>query len=122
MIPGHGGTQRLARLVGIARAKKLIYTGALVTAYDGYMMGLVDEVVPKDKLDDVVAAFCKLLASMSPLATTMAKEAINKGMQTDIKTAMAIETRSFLRCFASEDRVEGMRAFLEKREPKFIGR
>lgn len=122
MIPGYGGTQRLPRLIGIGKAKQLIFTGARIKAAEAHCIGLVDEVVPQEELDIIVSNLCTKIAGMSPIALAMAKEAINRGMQTDIKTAMAIESSAFLRCFGSEDRLEGMRAFLEKRKPEFRGR
>lgn len=122
MIPGYGGTQRLPRLIGLGRAKQLIFKGEHISAQEAYRIGLVDEVVPRDELAKVVTVFCERLASMSPIALAMAKEAINKGIQTDINTGMAIETRSFLRSFNSEDCKEGLRAFLENRKPQFKGR
>jgi enoyl-CoA hydratase len=122
VIPGYGGTQRLPRIVGMGMAKKLVLTGDHISAQEAYRIGLVDVLVPRAELDSAVAKLCHRLASMSPIALAMGKEAINTGMQTDIKTGMSIEARCFCVCFGSEDRVEGMKAFLEKREPAFRGR
>jgi enoyl-CoA hydratase len=122
IIPGYGGTQRLPRLVGMGKAKKLVLTGDPIGAREALEIGLVDEVVPKAELDAAVERLCRKIASRSPLALAMGKEAINMGMQADIRTGMSIEARCFLTCFGSEDRMEGMRAFLEKRTPRFKGR
>lgn len=122
IIPGYGGTQRLPRIVGMGMAKKLVLTGEHISAQEAFRIGLVDMLVPKAELDDAMAKLCKRIASKSPIALAMGKEAINNGMQTDIRTGMSIEARCFCLCFGSEDRVEGMKAFLEKRKPDFKGR
>jgi len=122
IIPGYGGTQRLPRLVGVGMAKRLILTADHIKADEAYRIGLVDMLVPKAELDDAVAKLCKRIAVKSPIATAMAKEAINMGMQADLRTGLSIEARCFCLCFGSEDRVEGMKAFLEKRKPEFKGR
>lgn len=122
IIPGYGGTQRLPRLVGVGKAKELVLTGDHISAQEAYRLGMVNQVVPRDELDEAVAKLCKKIASKSPIALAMAKDAINHGTQTDIRTAMNIEARAFCCCFGSEDRVEGMNAFLEKRKPDFKGK
>jgi enoyl-CoA hydratase len=122
IIPGYGGTQRLPRLIGMGKAKELILTGDHIDAKEAYGMGLVNKVVPKDELDSAVFKMSQKIASKSPIALHMAKEAINRGMQSDLQTGMAIEAKCFSLCFGSEDRVEGMKAFLEKRKPSFKGR
>jgi enoyl-CoA hydratase len=122
IIPGYGGTQRLPRIVGMGMAKKLVLTGEHISAQEAFRIGLVDMLVSKTDLDDAMAKLCKRIASKSPIALAMGKEAINNGMQTDIRTGMSIEARCFCLCFGSEDRVEGMTAFLEKRKPDFKGR
>ena len=122
IIPGYGGTQRLPRIVGVGMAKKLVLTGEHINAQEAYRIGLVDMIVPKAELDEAVAKLCKRIASKSPIALAMGKEAINMGMQADLRTGLSIEARCFCMCFGSEDRVEGMNAFLEKRKPEFRGR
>jgi len=122
IIPGYGGTQRLPRIVGVGMAKKLVLTGEHINAQEAYRIGLVDMIVPKAELDEAVAKLCKRIASKSPIALAMGKEAINMGMQADLRTGLSIEARCFCMCFGSEDRVEGMNAFLEKRKPEFKGR
>ena len=122
IIPGYGGTQRLPRLVGMGMAKKLVLTGEHISAQEAYRIGLVDVLVPPSELDDATAKLCRRIASKSPIALAMGKEAINRGMQADLRTGLSIEARCFCLCFGSEDRQEGMKAFLEKRKPDFKGR
>jgi enoyl-CoA hydratase len=122
IIPGYGGTQRLPRIVGAGMAKKLVLTGEHITAQEAYRIGLVDMLVPKAELDDAVAKLARRIASKSPIALAMGKEAVNMGLQADLRTGLSIEARCFCMCFGSEDRIEGMKAFLEKRKPEFKGR
>ena len=122
IIPGYGGTQRLPRLVGVGMAKKMILSGEHISAAEAFRIGLVDQLVPKAELDAAVAKLCGKLASKSPIALAMGKEAVNMGMQADLRTGISIEARCFCMCFGSQDRVEGMTAFLEKRKPVFKGR
>jgi len=122
IIPGYGGTQRLPRLLGAGMAKKMILTGEHISAQEAYRIGLVDMLVPAVELDAATEKLCKRLASKSPIALAMGKEAVNMGLQTDLRTGLSIEARCFCMCFGSEDRREGMNAFLEKRKPEFKGR
>ena len=122
IIPGYGGTQRLPRIVGVGMAKKMILSGEHINAQEAFRIGLVDQLVPKAELDAAVAKLCGKLASKSPIALAMGKEAVNMGIQADLRTGLSIEARCFCMCFGSQDRVEGMTAFLEKRKPVFQGR
>ena len=122
IIPGYGGTQRLPRIVGVGMAKKMVLSGEHINAQEAYRIGLIDQLVPKAELDAAVAKLCGKLASKSPIALAMGKEAVNMGMQADLRTGLSIEARCFCMCFGSQDRVEGMTAFLEKRKPVFKGR
>jgi enoyl-CoA hydratase len=122
IIPGYGGTQRLPRIVGAGMAKKMILTGEHINAQEAYRIGLVDILVPKAELDDATAKLCKKIATKSPVALAMGKEAVNMGLQADLRTGLSIEARCFCMCFGSEDRVEGMNAFMQKRKPEFKGR
>ncbi|MBT8341424.1 MAG: crotonase [Desulfatitalea sp.] len=122
IIPGYGGTQRLPRLVGLGKAKELIMTGDHITAEEALKIGLVNKVVPKDKLDEAVKAMADKLVKGAPVALHMAKAALNNGIQVDLRTALDMEARCYSLCFGTEDRVEGMNAFLEKRAPDFKGR
>lgn len=122
IIPGYGGTQRLPRLIGVGRAKELILTGDHISAQKALEYGLVNRVVPMEDLDRAVTDLAQKLASRGPVALRMAKNAINNGMQADLKTALQLEANCYSICFATDDRVEGMNAFLEKRKPNFQGR
>ena len=119
ITPGFGGTQRLPRLVGEGKAKELIYTCAIVKADEALFIGLVNKVVPLDKLMDEARAMAKAICSNAPIAVKTCKDAINRGMQVDIDKAIEIEAGDFGSCFDSLDQKEGMSAFLERREKNF---
>ncbi|MGL4947006.1 MAG: enoyl-CoA hydratase-related protein [Cetobacterium sp.] len=119
VIPGSGGTQRLPRLVGVSKAKELIYTGAIIDAEEAYRIGLVNKVVEHDKLWEVAYEMAQTIASNSKEAVRYSKEAIDKGIQVDETTSMFIESSLFGLCFSNSDQKEGMSAFLEKRKPNF---
>lgn len=122
ITPGFGGTQRLARTIGPAKAKELIYTAKNIKADEAYEIGLVNKVVEPEALMDEAMAMAKAIAKNSVLAVKYAKKAINAGLQADIDTGMEIEKAQFALCFATEDQKEGMKAFLEKRKPEFTGK
>ncbi|MFO7709889.1 MAG: enoyl-CoA hydratase-related protein [Desulfobacterales bacterium] len=122
IIPGAGGTQRLPRLVGRGRAKELIFTGRRVDAAEAERIGLVNRVAaPQDLLGE-----CRTLAAMicetGPIAIEQAKYAINHGLETDIATGLAIESNAYWVCIPTEDRLEGLAAFKEKRKPVYKGK
>ena len=121
IIPGAGGTQRLPRLVGRGKAKELIFTGQRISAEEALKIGLVNKVCDqKDLLDE-----CKKMAAMiceaGPVAIEQAKYAINRGLETDIHTGLAIESNAYWVCIPTKDRLEGLAAFKEKRKPNYIG-
>jgi enoyl-CoA hydratase len=120
-IPGGGGTQRLPRLVGWGKAKELIYTGQIIDAVEAERIGLVEKVAPQDKLEEEVNQLAESIASKSPLIIKLAKKTINRGMYTDLAAGLNCERLTFALCFATEDRKEGINAFLEKRSPEFKG-
>jgi enoyl-CoA hydratase len=122
IIPGWGGTQRLARAVGAALAKDLILTGRTIDAEEALRVGLVSAVYPAGELLDRVLETAAELAAKSPLALSAAKDATNRALQGDLGAALSYEAVLFAALFASEDQKEGMRAFAEKREPRFQGR
>jgi len=122
VLPGFGGTQRLARLVGAARAKELIFTGSNLAAVDAEAIGLVNRVVQADSLMEGALELARAIAAQGPVAIRGAKEAINRGLQVDMATGSALEAELFARCFSTGDQKEGMAAFLEKRAPDFKGR
>lgn len=122
IIPGGGGTQRLPRLIGAGRAKEMIFLGEIIDASEAQRIGLVNRICPQSELLVVANALASKLINRAPLAVRMAKQAINYGMQTDLKTGLAYEKacQSFL--YTTEDQKEGMTAFLGKRKPEYKGR
>ena len=122
IFPGAGGTQRLPRLIGWGKAKELIYTGKIIDAAEAERIGLVDKVVPPDRLEEEVEQLAATIASKSPLIIKLVKKVINRGMYTDLAAGLAYEKANFALCFATEDHIEGVTAFLEKRKPEFKGR
>ncbi len=119
ITPGFAGTQRLSRLVGIAKAKELIFTADMINAQEAEKIGLVNKVVSQEELLDIAMEMAKKIASKGQIAVRYSKVAINRGIETDIETGMAIERDLFGLCFATEDQKEGMNAFVEKRNPEF---
>ena len=119
IIPGFGGTQRLARLVGAGKAKELIYTGSIIKADEALNIGLVNKVVPLENLMEEAKAMATLISSNAPIAIKLSKDAIDRGLQVDIDRAIEIEAEDFGKCFDSEDQFEGMSAFLERRAKNF---
>jgi enoyl-CoA hydratase/3-hydroxyacyl-CoA dehydrogenase len=121
-IPGAGATQRLARIVGPARAKELIMTGDLIPAVEAYKMGLVNKVVKPEALDGEARSLAMKLADKPPLALMAAKLAVDMGLEAGLWPGLAMESQLFGILFSTEDVIEGVTAFLEKRRPKFKGR
>ncbi|MDO5017371.1 MAG: enoyl-CoA hydratase-related protein [Porphyromonas sp.] len=117
--PGFSGTQRLPRLVGQGIASQLIFTARIINADEAYRIGLVNQVVTPEELLPTVQAIAEEICSKSPNAVAVSKMAIQRGMQTDIDTGIAIENHLFSNAFASPQQKEGMTAFLQKRTPKF---
>jgi enoyl-CoA hydratase len=122
IIPGWGGTQRLARAVGIGPAKELILSGRLVDAEEALRLGLVNAVFAPDELLEKTVELAQALAAKSPLVLAAAKELLNRSLQGGLEAGLAEEAERFAQLFGSEDQAEGMRAFIEKREPRFTGR
>ncbi|MEU5379305.1 MULTISPECIES: enoyl-CoA hydratase/isomerase family protein [unclassified Streptomyces] len=114
LIPGAGGTQRLARLIGPSRAKDLIFTGRMVKADEALRLGLVDRVVPAEDVYAEAHAWAARLAQGPAIALRAAKEAVDTGLETDIETGLAVERTWFAGLFATEDRERGMRSFVEE--------
>jgi enoyl-CoA hydratase/carnithine racemase len=121
VIPGAGGTQRLARLIGPARAKDLIFSGRMVDAVEAHRIGLVDRVVPAAEVFAAAADMVKQYADGPAQALRAAKQAIDGGLDVDLATGLSWESQLFASLFATRDKVEGMAAFVEKRAPQFTG-
>lgn len=122
VIPGAGGTQRLTRAVGKSPAMEMILTGEPIDAREAHRLGLVARVVPNELLVEDALALAATIATKSPVAVRVAKEAVNAAYEMNLTDALAHERRLFYLLFASEDQKEGMAAFLEKRDPDFKGR
>ena len=119
ITPGFSGTQRMPRLIGMGKAKELIYTADIIDAAEAYRIGLVNHVYEAEALMEEAMKMAEKIASKAPIAVKNSKEAINRGIQTDMDSAVAIEAYLFGLCFASEDQKEGMTAFFEKRKANF---
>jgi enoyl-CoA hydratase len=122
LIPGWGGTQRLPRLIGKTKAKELIFTGKIIDAKTAEQLGIVNMVVPADKLKEAVQQFAAELASKAPVALKVAKALINKGSEISLDAAIALEREGFGVVASTEDLQEGVSAFIEKRKPTFKGK
>lgn len=121
-LPGAGGTQRLTRLVGPSKAKELIFTGRALTAQEALAIGLVNQVTEPEELMDRAMDMAAQIAKKSPLILALAKLVVNKGNDCGVDTALALERLGQTAAFSTADHMEGICAFLEKREPKFEGR
>jgi enoyl-CoA hydratase len=119
VVPGGGAIPRLTRLVGMARAKEIVYTGDVIDARSALQMGLINKVVPPDKLMEEARALARKLLSKSSVTLSYAKKAFNTGAELDLAAALDLDECFFARCFATEDQKEGMKAFTEKRQPEF---
>jgi enoyl-CoA hydratase len=122
IIPGGGGTQRLTRLVGESKAMELILTGEMIDAQTALSLGLVNRVVPHEELEAKTMELANLIAAKSPVALRMAKEAVKTAARSTLDEGLRREIDLFALCFSSEDKDEGVSAFLEKRRPEFKGR
>ncbi|MFI5291695.1 MAG: enoyl-CoA hydratase-related protein [Candidatus Limnocylindrales bacterium] len=122
VMPGAGGTQRLTRAFGKARAMDVILTGRNVTAQEAEAHGLVTQVVPREAVVPTALELAARIAAMPPLAVMAAKEAVNRAFELSLEAGLEFERRNFFLLFGSEDQREGMAAFVEKRKPEFKGR
>ena len=122
LIAGWGGTQRLSRLVGKGKAKELIFTGEMVDANEAYRIGLVNRVVSAGELIEACKKIAKKILSNSPIAVLQSKKAINEGLQMSLDHGLKYEAEAWLVNYATEDRNEGLSAFIEKRKPVFKGK
>ncbi|MGQ9485224.1 MAG: enoyl-CoA hydratase [Desulfosoma sp.] len=121
IIPGAGGTQRLPRLVGRGKAKELIFTGRRVGAEEALRIGLVNTVTAPEKLMEECLAMAAMICETGPIAIQQAKYAINYGLETDLHTGLAIESNAYWITIPTQDRLEGLTAFREKRKPVYKG-
>ncbi|AXO98549.1 MULTISPECIES: enoyl-CoA hydratase [Bacillus] len=121
IIPGAGGTQRLPRLIGVGRAKELIYTGRRISAQEAKEYGLVEFVVPPHLLEEKAIEIAEKIASNGPIAVRLAKEAISNGIQVDLHTGLQMEKQAYEGVIHTKDRLEGLQAFKEKRTPMYKG-
>ncbi|UCF09273.1 MAG: enoyl-CoA hydratase/isomerase family protein [Thermoplasmata archaeon] len=120
--PGFGGTQRLPRLIGKARAKQMIFTADILGAKEAERIGLVNKVVSSDKLMEEAKGIANRIAAKAPIAVRLAKSAIKKGCEMDLETGLAYEVESVSMTFSTKDSREGMKAFTERRKPEFEGK
>ncbi|MBW2056080.1 MAG: enoyl-CoA hydratase/isomerase family protein [Deltaproteobacteria bacterium] len=122
VFPGFGGTQRLPRLIGKARAKELIFTGSMISAEEARDLGIVNRVFPGDSLMEETRKVAGKIGSNGPIALKLAKASIDRGYEVALEEACHMESLSFGMCFATMDQREGMASFVEKRKPRFVGR
>jgi len=122
IIPGAGGTQRLPRLVGRGKAKELIFTGRRVDAKEALEIGLVNKIAPPESLLDECMSMAAMICETGPIAIQQAKHAINHGLEADLHTGLAIESNAYWITIPTEDRLEGLAAFREKRKPVYKGK
>ncbi len=122
LIPGYGGTQRLPRIIGVARAKELLFTGNMINAQEALRLGIINAVVAPEALMDKVMGVARDMAAKGKVALRAIKQTVNFGLNADLATGLRIETEAFAVTFASQDAKEGTAAFIEKRKPEFKGR
>ncbi len=122
IMPGFGGTQRLPRLIGKGRAKELIFTGKMISASEAYEIGMLNKVLPQEQLMDAVKEVARQIAKNGPIAVSIAKGLVDVGYDIPLDDGCLMESKSFGVCASTEDKREGMKAFLEKRKPVFKGR
>jgi len=122
IIPGAGATQRLPRIIGLGRAKHLVLTGEIIDAKQALEIGLVSAIAPPGQLQLRARELAKKILRQGPLATRLAKIALNASARVDMDSGLLIETLAQALCYSSEDKLEGTSAFLEKRKPKFTGK
>lgn len=122
LIPGYGGTQRLSRVVGISTARMMVLTGDIFSAEQAQAWGLVTHLTSQEELLPLAKKLAQSVTARGPVAVATAKKVIQQGFDLPLKEALTLEAKSFSQVFASEDKNEGVKAFIEKRKPKFQGR
>ena len=121
-MPGAGGTQRLTKAVGKTKAMELVLTGRFLSAEEALSYKLINKVVPVEMYMHEAVTLAKEIADMSPVATLLAKESVNRSFETHLEEGLHFERKNFYMTFASEDQKEGMKAFIEKRKPTYTGK
>lgn len=122
VMPGAGGTQRLTRAIGKAKAMELVLTGRFISGEEALAYGLINKVVPVEMYLHEALQLAREIAQMSPVAAQLAKEAVNRSFETHLDEGLYFERKNFYLAFASEDQKEGMKAFIEKRKPEYKGK
>ncbi|MEP2773430.1 MAG: enoyl-CoA hydratase-related protein [Fulvivirga sp.] len=122
VMPGAGGTQRLTKAIGKAKAMELVLTGRFISGEEAVNYGLVNKVVPVEMYMHEATALAKEIAQMSPIAAQLAKESVNRSFETHLDEGLTLERKNFYLTFSSEDQTEGMQAFVEKRKPEYKGK
>lgn len=122
VMPGAGGTQRLTRTIGKAKTMEMVLTGKFISAEEALAIQLINRVVPVEMYFHEALALAGEIAQMSPIAARLAKESVNRAFETHLDEGLQFERKNFYLCFSSEDQKEGMRAFIEKRKPNYIGK
>ena len=122
VMPGAGGTQRLARTIGKVKTMEMVLTGRFLSAAEALSLGIINKVVPVEMYLREAVALAGEIAQMSPIATQLAKEAVNRAFETHLEDGLQFERKNFYLCFASEDQKEGMKAFIEKRKANYSGK
>ena len=122
VMPGAGGTQRLTKAIGKARAMEMVLTGRFVSAEEALAMGMINKVVPVEMYLREAVSLAREIAQMSPIAIQLAKESVNRAFEMHLDEGLQFERKNFYLCFSSEDQKEGMKAFIEKRKPQYRGR
>jgi enoyl-CoA hydratase len=122
VMPGAGGTQRLTKAIGKAKAMEMVLTGSFLPAREAFEYGLVNKVVPVEMYLEEAVRLASIIAEMSPVAAMLAKEAVNRSFETHLDEGLNFERKNFYLAFSSEDQKEGMKAFIEKRKPDYKGK
>ncbi len=122
VMPGAGGTQRLTKAIGKVKAMELVLTGRFLSAEEALEYRLINKVVPVEMYLQEALTLAKEIAAMSPIATLLAKESVNRSFETHLEEGLHFERKNFYMTFASEDQKEGMKAFIEKRKPRYEGK
>ena len=122
IIPGGGGTQRLSRLIGLGRAKQMVFSGLTIDAQRAYEIGLVNQVVSPDLLLAEALKLAEVISAKSPVTLAFAKQALDTGFDMDLENSLKLELELFAECFGTEDAKEGLSSFVDKRKPSFTGK